>query len=69
MYEKTGLAMWHYHHRNVIENVCFFADCGFRLLSLNSLITSIFPLFMREKVNSGLIVIIFKRCLMRGVKF
>lgn len=31
---KNGLAIWHYPHRNVVENVAFFADNGFDAVSV-----------------------------------
>ena len=32
---KNGLAIWHYPHRTVIDNVSYFADCGFDSVSIN----------------------------------
>lgn len=34
---KTGLAAWHYKHRSTLENVEFFADNGFKYVSLHGL--------------------------------
>lgn len=31
---KNGLAIWHYPHRSVAENVEFFAKCGFQSVSI-----------------------------------
>lgn len=31
---KNGLAIWHYPHRSVVENVEFFAKCGFQSVSV-----------------------------------
>lgn len=35
---KTGVAMWHYHHRSVAENVRYFTDNGLRVLGFNQLL-------------------------------
>ena len=32
---KNGLAIWHYPHRSVLENVDYFAECGFESVSLH----------------------------------
>ena len=32
---KTGLAIWHYPHRTVFENVAFFAENGFESVSIH----------------------------------
>ena len=32
---KNGLATWHYPHRDVLENVAYFAECGFESVSLH----------------------------------
>lgn len=31
---KNGLAIWHYPHRSVLENVSYFAKCGFESVSI-----------------------------------
>ena len=31
---KNGLAIWHYPHRSVLENVAFFAEQGFESVSI-----------------------------------
>lgn len=32
---KNGLATWHYPHRDILENVVYFAECGFESVSLH----------------------------------
>lgn len=32
---KNGLATWHYPHRDILENVEYFAECGFESVSLH----------------------------------
>lgn len=32
---KNGLAIWHYPHRSVLENVSYFAKCGFDSVSIH----------------------------------
>jgi len=31
---KNGLAIWHYPHRTLLENVAYFAECGFDSVSI-----------------------------------
>ncbi len=32
---KNGLATWHYPHRDILDNVAYFAECGFESVSLH----------------------------------
>ena len=32
---KNGLAIWHYPHRDLIQNIKYFADCGYESLSVH----------------------------------
>ena len=32
---KNGLAIWHYPHRNLIENIEYFAKCGYDSVSVH----------------------------------
>ena len=45
---KNGLAIWHYPHRTVEENVYFFKEMGFEINDLNSLVKADVYKYIRD---------------------